>query len=144
MSIGSLGQAIELDLGRTHCAHPIQFDNTFEMPASPPNGRSQRRYIGTLWFRRLRARSDEGGATARFEYRERLLRDIASDGVEDSVAIGDSLREIAGFVIDDLIGTEPPYIVIVCRTCSRDHMRADVLGQLDGKTGNSASPALDQ
>src|SRR5262249_35918178 len=112
MSIGSLGQAIELDLGRTHCAHPIQFDNTFEMPASAPNGRSQRRYISTLWFRRLRARSDEGGATARFEHCERSLRNIASDGVEDSVAIDDSLREIASFVVDDFIGTEASHIVI--------------------------------
>src|SRR5262252_1738742 len=144
MGIGSLGQAIELDLGRMHRAHLIQFDNTFEVPASPPNRRSQRRYIGTLWFRRLRARSDEGGATARFEYCERSLRDVASDGVEDSVAIADSLREIASFVVDDFIGTQASHIVMVCRTRSRDHMRANVLGQLDGKTGNPASPALDQ
>src|SRR5262245_15324455 len=50
MSIGSLGQAIELDLGSAHHTRLIQLGNTFHMPAGASNGRSQRYHISTLWF----------------------------------------------------------------------------------------------
>ena len=99
MGIGSLGQAKELDIRRAHHACLIQFDNTFEMPASASNGWSQRRHISTLWFWRLRPRSDEGRAAARFENREGLLCNVAPDGVKNRVAIGYGLREVPGVVV---------------------------------------------
>src|SRR5262245_14420794 len=105
MSVGHLGQAIELDLGRPHRTCLIQLDDPFERPAGAPNGRSQRRHIRTWWLRRLRTRSDEGGAAAGVEDRVGSLRHIAADRVEDSIAIGDSLREVAGIVVDDVVGT---------------------------------------
>src|SRR5205823_2169479 len=84
-----------------HSARLIQFDNAFEMCASASNRRSQRRHIGTLWLWRLSTRGDEGGAAARFEHRERPLRHVAPNRVENGVAIGDLLREISGVVVDD-------------------------------------------
>ena len=96
MGISSLGQAIELDIGSAHRARLIQFDNTFEMPAGASNGGSQRRHVRTLWFWRLRPRSDEGRAAARFENREGLLCNVAPDGVKNRVAIGYGLREVPG------------------------------------------------
>ena len=144
MGIGSLGQAKELDIRRAHHARLIQFDNTFEMPASASNGWSQRRHISTLWFWRLRPRSDEGRTAAWFEHREGPLRNVAPDRVENSVAIGDSLGEILGVVVDDFIGAEAFHICMVRRTRGRDHTSSDMLGKLDGKTGDAARSTLDQ
>ena len=106
MGISSLGQAIELDIGSAHHAGLIKFDNTFEVPAGASNGGSQRRHVSTLWFWRLRPRSDEGRAAAWFEHREGLLCNVAPDGVKNSVAIGYGLREVPGIVVDDFIGAE--------------------------------------
>src|SRR4029453_8774431 len=92
MSIGSLGQPIELDLGRTNSTCPIQLDNTLERPTTTPNGRPQRRYIGAFRLWRLCARRDEGRSAAWLEHRKGPLRHVAPDRVKDSVAIGDSLR----------------------------------------------------
>ena len=64
------------------------------MPASASNGWSQRRHTSTLWFWRLRPRSDEGRAAAWFEHREGPLRNLAPDRVENSVAIGDGFLNV--------------------------------------------------
>src|SRR5262245_53701212 len=106
MGVGSLGQPKKLDLGRANSACLIELDNTFEWPTTTFNGRPQCRYIGAFRPWRLCTRSDEGRAAARLEHHERPLRHVATDRVEDSVAIGDSLREITGVVIDNLIRPE--------------------------------------
>ena len=111
--------------------------------ARPTGGRSDvRSPRGGLG--RLRAGSNKGGAPARLEHREGFLRHLAADGIEDGVAIGHDLREIAGIVVDDLVGAEAAHIVAVRRARGRDHAGADMLGQLDGEAGDAARPALDQ
>src|SRR5439155_1816756 len=141
MGVGSLGQPIELDLRRDHSARKIQFNNAFEMCTSASNRRSQRRHIGTLWLWRLSTRSDEGGPAARFEHRERPLRHVAPNRVENGVAIGDSLREISGVVVDDFIGSEASHICMVRRTRGCNHTGTDMLGELDGKPSHSPCSA---
>jgi hypothetical protein len=101
MGVGSLGQPIELDLGRANSACPIKLNNTLEKPTTTFNGRPQRRYIGTFWPRRLCAGGDESRSAAWLEHRERSLRRIAPDRVENSVTIGNSPREITKVVIDN-------------------------------------------
>jgi hypothetical protein len=142
MGLGSLGQTKELDLRREYSARLIQFDNAFKMCTSAPNGRSQRRHIGTLWLWRLSTRGDEGSAAARFKHRERPLRHVAPNRVENGVAIGDSLREISGVVVDDFIGSEASHICVVRRTRGRNHTGTDMLGELDGKSSHSPCSAL--
>src|SRR5215510_508447 len=114
------------------------------MPASASNGWSQCCHVGTLRCWRLRTRSDEGRTAARFEHREGPLRNVASDRVENSVAIGDGLREILGLVVHDFIRAELSHICMVRRTRGRDHASPDMLGKLDGKTGDAARPTLNQ
>src|SRR5262249_166750 len=55
-----------------------------------------------------------------------------------------SLREIKSVVIDNVIRPERSHIRMICRTRGRDHAGADMLGKLDGKTGDAPRPALDQ
>jgi len=43
-------------------------------------------------------------ATTRLEHRDGFLCDVAADGIEDGVAIGNGTREILGVVIDNFIG----------------------------------------
>src|SRR5438046_9097050 len=142
MGICSLGQTMEFNLRRTHSTRLIQFDNTFEVAPPASHGRSQRRYIGALWFWRLRARSDEGRATASLEHCKGSLRHVAPHRVENGVAISDCLCEIASVVVDDFIGAEAAHIGMVRRTRSGDHVGADMLGKLNGKAGDAARPSL--
>src|SRR5881397_3585757 len=73
MGVGSLGQPIELDLGRANSACLIELDNTLERPPTTFNRRPQCRDIGAFRPGRLGARSDEGRAAARLEHREGAL-----------------------------------------------------------------------
>src|SRR5947207_6063880 len=145
MGVGSLGQPIELDLRREHSARLIQFNYAFEMCTSASNRGSQRRHIGTLWLWRLSTRSDEGSATARFEHRERPLRHVAPNRVENGVAIGDLLREISGVVVDDFIGSKASHICMVRRTRGRNHTGTDMRDRADlvlrQAVWNDAGPA---
>jgi hypothetical protein len=54
------------------------------------------------------------------EHRERLLRDVTADPIENSIATRHDLQEILRIVIDDLIGTEVAQIVTVHYTRGRD------------------------
>jgi hypothetical protein len=65
---------------------------------------------------------------------------ISAGRVEYGIAIGNSLREIIGIVIDDFIGAEVPHICMVRRTGGRNHMSTDVLGELDGKASHPPPP----
>src|SRR5450756_2209005 len=114
------------------------------MLASTSNWGPERRHIIAIGLWRLRAGSNEGGATARLEHREGFLRHVAADSIEDSVATGYNLSEILCVVIDDLIGSEVVDIVTVCRARRRDHTGADLLCKLNGKAGDPARTALNQ
>src|SRR5262245_28932994 len=144
MGVRSLGQPIELDLGRANSACPIELDNTFERSTTASNRRSQRRDIGAFRPWRLRARSNEGRSTAGLEHRKGSLRHVASDRVEDCVAVGNHLREITSIVIDNFIRPERSHIGMVRRTRSRDHAGTNMPGKLDGKAGNAPRATLDQ
>src|SRR5450756_2921706 len=73
------------------------------MLASTSNWGPERRHIIAIGLWRLRAGSNEGGATARLEHREGFLRHVAADSIEDGVATGHDLSEILCVVVDDLI-----------------------------------------
>src|SRR5919201_4220394 len=103
MSIGRLGQTIELDLRRTYGSCLEQLDDTFERLAGAADRTPQRDHITACRFRRVRSGSDKGCPTARLEHRERALRDIPADGVEHGVAIPHGLSEIDRVVVDDLV-----------------------------------------
>ena len=85
------------------------------MLASTSNRGSERRHIIAIGLWRLRAGSNESGATAWLEHREGFLRHVATDSIEDGVATGYNLGEILCVVVDDLIGSEVVDIVTVCR-----------------------------
>ena len=95
-----------------------------------------------LW--RLCAGGDKGRPAARFQHRERPLRDISADGIEDGVAVSHGPGEIHRIVVDDLIGADLAKIIMVRRACGRDHARTQIFCQLDGKARNTARAALDQ
>src|SRR5262249_51897888 len=144
MRLGSIGQAINLDLRRAHRAYLDELRDAFEMPPGAPNRRSQRLDVIARRFRRLRARRDEGGPTARPEHRERPLCHLAADGIEEGIAIGHHLREIDRIVVDDFVSAEAAHVIVVGCARSRDHVGADMLGELNGEAGDPARPALDQ
>src|SRR5262252_7081435 len=83
-------------------------------------------------------------AAARLEHRERPLRHVPADRVKDGVAIFRHFSEILRVVVDDFIGSEAAHIVAVRRARGGDHMRADMLGELNGEAGDAARPALDE
>src|ERR1039458_6088147 len=114
------------------------------MLASTSNWRPERRHIIAIGLWRLRAGSNESGATARLEYREGFLRHISADGIEDGVATGYNLSEILCVVVDDLIGSEVADIVTVRRARRRDHTGADMLCKLNSEAGDPARSALNQ
>ena len=114
------------------------------VPAGALDRRPERGDIVARGLRRLCPRGDEGRASARLEHRERALRHVAADGVEDGVAIARGLREIPRVVVDDFIGAEPAHVIVVRRTRGRDHVGADMLGELNGEAGDPACPALDE
>jgi hypothetical protein len=89
----------------------------------------------------LRARGNEDGAAAPLEHGERPLRNIAADRIEDRIAVGHHLCEIAGVVVDGLIGAEAAHVGVVGRARGGDHAGADMLCQLDRKNGNPAGCA---
>jgi hypothetical protein len=60
MSVGGLGQAIELDLRRTNGPRLKQFSDAFEMPAGASNRRPERCYVVAFGFWGLRARGVKG------------------------------------------------------------------------------------
>src|SRR5215472_6527880 len=144
MSIGGLRQAIELDFRGLYGARLEEFDDTFEMPAGASDRRPERSYVIAWRLRRLRPGSDKGCPTARLEHRERALRYVAADGIEDGVAIGDNLSEIRRFVVDDFVGSKAANVVVIGRARGRDHTGADMLGELNGEAGHSACSALDE
>src|ERR1019366_534968 len=114
------------------------------MLASTSNRGPERRHIIAIGLWRLRAGSNESGATARLEHREGFLRHVAADSIEDGGATGHNLSEILCVVVDDLIGSEVADIVTVRRACRRDHMGADMFCKLNGEAGDPARTALDQ
>src|SRR5664280_998826 len=114
------------------------------MLASTSNRGPERRHIIALGLWRLRAGSNEGGATARLEHREGFLRHVSADSIEDGVATGHNLSEIMCVVVDDLIGSELADIVTVRRARRRDHAGSDLLCKLNGKAGDPARTTLNQ
>src|SRR5450759_4101768 len=114
------------------------------MLASTSNWGSERRHIIAIGLLRLRAGSNEGGATAQLEHREGFLRNVAADSIEDGVTTGHDLSEILRVVVDDLIGSELADIVTVRRARGRDHTGADMFCKLNGKAGDPARTALNQ
>src|SRR4029453_8294404 len=113
MSIGRLGQTIELDLRCTYGSRPEQFDDAFERPAGAARPRAQRDYVIACRLRRVRSGSDKGRPTTRLEHRERALRNVPADGVENGVAVPHGLSEIDHVVVDDFIGSEGPPLIII-------------------------------
>src|SRR6516225_9149004 len=96
---------IELNLGRPYGSCLEQFGDALERLPRPPNRRSERCHIVTIWRWWLRTGSDKGCSAARLEHHEGLLRDITADRVENGVATRDHLCEILRIVIDDVVGT---------------------------------------
>src|SRR5450756_1854335 len=96
------------------------------MLASTSNRGPERGHIIAIGLWRLRAGSNESGATARLEHREGFLRHVAADSIEDGVTTGHDLSEILRVVVDDLIGSEVADIVTVRRARGRDHAGADM------------------
>src|SRR5215471_304259 len=92
----------------------------------------------------LGACAPDAMTAARLEHRERPLRHVAADGVEDGVAIFRNFREILRAVVDDFIGAEAAHIVAVRRARGGDHAGADMPGKLNGEAGDAARPALDE
>jgi len=85
--LGGLRQAVELDLRRAHRAGGDQLRDPFERRAGAADLGAQRGHVVAVRLRRLRARGDEGGAAAGPQHRERFLRHLTADGIEDGVAI---------------------------------------------------------
>lgn len=104
----------------------------------------QRLYIASRRLRSLRTRSDEGSASARLQHCERALRHITANRVKRGIALRRSLCEVLCVVVDDLIGTEATHIGLVGRACCADHMRTDMLGQLDGYAAHTPGAALNE
>src|ERR1700730_16056608 len=113
MGVGGVGQPIELALGRAYGARFKQLGDTFDMAAGASDRGPQRRDVVALGLWRLRARRDEGRTSARLEHRERPLRYLPADGVEDGVAILRHFGEILRVVVDDFVGAEAAHVVTV-------------------------------
>src|SRR5664280_1503308 len=114
------------------------------MLASTSNWWPERRHIIAIGLGRLRAGSNESGATTRLEHREGFLRNVAADSIEDGITTGHDLSEILCVVVDDLIGSELADIVTVRRARRRDHTGADMFCKLNGEAGDPARTALNQ
>src|SRR5215831_11579966 len=139
-----LGEPIELDLGWPHGSSQDELCDSFEKTSGAPDRWPQRYDVAACGLRRLWARGNEGGTTAWLEHGERPVRDTATDRIEDRIAVGHHLCEIANVIVDDLIGAETAHVGVVDRARSCDHAGADMLGELNGKTGNPTGSALDQ
>src|SRR5712675_2706691 len=106
MRVGGLRQLIELDLGNSYRSCLKQLGDAREMSAGTLDRRTQRHHVTAFRLWRMQPRSDECRATTRLEHRDGFLCDVAADGIEDGVAIGNGTREILGVVIDNFIGPE--------------------------------------
>src|SRR6266511_6305552 len=104
-----------------------------ERPAGAADRRPQRDYVIACRLRRVRSGSDKGRPTTRLEHRERALRNVPADGVENGVAVPHGLSEIDHVVVDDFIGSEAAHIIMIRRVRGRDHTGADMLGELNGE-----------
>ena len=136
MRLSRLGEPIELDLGWPHGSLQDELCDPFEKTSGAPDRWPQRYDVAACGLRRLCTRGNEGGATAWLEHGERPLRDIATDRIEDRIAVGHHLCEIANVVVDDLIGAEAAHIVEIGGAGGGDYARADMLGEMNDKTGN--------
>jgi hypothetical protein len=144
MRLSRLGEPIELDLGWPHGSLQDELRDPFEKTSGAPDRWPQRYDVAACGLRRLRTRGNEGGATAWLEHGERPLRDIATDRIENRITVGHHLCEIGNVVLDDLIGAETAHVGVVDRAGSGNEVGADMLGELNGKTGNPTGSALDQ
>src|SRR5580704_11011269 len=142
--IGGLRQLVEFDLGRLDGAGDIQFGNALHRLARARHRRSQPGDVAAIGFWRLGAGGDKGGAAARLEHGVGLLRHVAADRIEHGVAARHRAGEILRVVVDHLIGAEAAHIVDIRSAAGGDHASAEIFGELDGETGNTAGAALDQ
>src|SRR5262249_15671693 len=94
MGVGGFGQPIELDVWPADGAGGNQSGDARDMAGGTSHGGPERRDVVAVGLWRLRARRDEGRAAARLEHRERPLRHVPTDGVEDGVAIFRNASEI--------------------------------------------------
>src|SRR5262249_42559349 len=69
---------------------------------------------------------------------------LTADGVEHDVTDAADLGEILGVVVDHAIGAEATNIGVVAGARRRDHARAEVLGELYGKSGNPAGATVNE
>ncbi len=69
---------------------------------------------------------------------------FAANGVEHDVAIARRLGEILRVVVDRPIGAEALDVIVVAGAGGGDHGGAQMLGQLDPKSGHTSGAALDQ
>src|SRR4051794_22270102 len=97
--------------------------------------------VGCWW---LSAGRNKRRAAAGLEHRTGPLCHIATDRIEDRIAIGRNLRKIDGVVVNNFICSDAAHILKVCRTRGRKNMRANMLGQLNGEAGDPACPTLHQ
>src|SRR5918993_1634021 len=139
-----LGELEQRDVLRPDNALAVEFGDALHVLAFARHGGPERCDIAAVGLGRRRAGGDEGGAAARLENGEGTGRHVATYGLEHRVAILDDLGEVGGAVVDHLIGAEAAHVVEVPRAAGADHTRADVLGELDSKGGDTPCPALDQ
>src|SRR5882724_5577659 len=128
---------------RTNRPKCDQRHDTLEMRPVASDAGPQCYDIATLRLWRLRARGDKGRTSARFQYCERALRDVAADRIEHGVAVLHGLGKIHRIVVDDLVGTDFAQVIMVRSTCGRDHACTEMFCQLDGKARDTTGAALD-
>src|SRR5947207_6828800 len=142
--LGRLGERVTGDRRRPNGARLVKRLHAFEMGAVARDTRAQDLDIRARRLKAGRRGRNPNKPAAGLQDLVGAHLHLAADRVEDDIAAGDGFREILLLVIDDPVGAERADIIVVAGAGGRDDGRTDMLGELDRKTGNTASAALDQ
>lgn len=139
-----LGQRKHASFRHTHRTCRLQMNDALEMRAIAADCRAQGPYVRARRGRSLGTRSDESNAPARSHDRERALCHLAADRLEDRVDVLHHAGEVVLVVVDDLIGAEALDVSVVDRARGGDDTGTNMLGELDGKSGDATGAALNE
>ena len=138
-----VGQRHFGDIHRLYRTSLVKFRDPIQMAWVPRHDRAL--YGHVIWRAEVsRWCRDICEAAAGFQNRKALFMYFTADRIKDDIARRNSLREILAGVIDNFIGTQVTYIVMVAGAGGRIDGRAKMLSILHRKSANTAGAGMDK
>ena len=144
MRFGGFSETVLGHWWRRDCPCVEQRDDPLQVRTITGNSRAQHPDIRARWAKSVGCGCDPDQSTARLQDAVRASLNVSSNRVEYYVAVGDDLSEILGVVVNHPVYGQTANIIEVGSARRGNHGGAEILCELDRKTGDTARAPLDQ